>query len=85
MQHLAESCDAATFGRGGKDVYDESYRKAGKLDTRHFCASFCPELSGLMHLIRYNILEGHTGKGLKIELYKLNVYGVSFPVGQRAH
>ena len=77
VQHLAESCDIATFGRGLQDVHDESYRKAGKLDRTHFSANFCPELSGLMDVIRHNILEGHRGKGLRIELYKLNVYGES--------
>ncbi|GJE97692.1 2OG-Fe(II) oxygenase [Phanerochaete sordida] len=75
IKHLADSCDVATFGRGGEDVHDESYRKAGKLDKRHFASNFCPELSGLMHVIRHNVLEGHNGKALKVELYKLNVYG----------
>lgn len=32
-----------------------------------------------MHAIRHNILEGHGGKSLKIELYKLNVYGACAP------
>ncbi|GJE97697.1 2OG-Fe(II) oxygenase [Phanerochaete sordida] len=75
IKHLAESCDIATFGRGLEDVHDESYRKAGKLDKGLFSSVFCPELSGLMHAIRHNILEGHTGKALQVELYKLNVYG----------
>ena len=75
VQHLADSCDAASFGRGGEDVHDESYRKAGKLDKLYFATNFCPELSGLMDAVRPYILEGHNDKALKAELYKLNVYG----------
>jgi hypothetical protein len=31
VEQLVADCQPATFGRGGKDVYDESYRKAGAL------------------------------------------------------
>lgn len=68
VRRLAEACDIATFGRGHEDVHDESYRKAGKLDKGHFAATFDPEQSGLLHAIRHNVLEGHSGKALKVEL-----------------
>lgn len=34
LQRLIGDCKPATFGRGGEDVYDESYRRAGALDTK---------------------------------------------------
>ena len=78
LKHLSDSCTNATFGRGQQDVFDESYRKAGKLDKGQFASSFDPEHSGLLHTIRHNILEGYGGsrKTLHVELYKLNVYGM---------
>ncbi|KAH8114724.1 hypothetical protein DFH11DRAFT_1688810 [Phellopilus nigrolimitatus] len=76
VKHLADTCDAATFGRNQEDVLDESYRKAGKLDTAHFSTNIDVERSGLMNAIRYDLLEGHDGRRpIKAELYKLNVYG----------
>ena len=76
MQKLSDACQPASFGRGGADVLDESYRKAGKLDRDHFASTFDPEQSGLLHAIRHFVLEGHeSNKSLRVELYKLNVYG----------
>lgn len=57
---------------------DESYRKAGKLDS----TCFSPKLdvdsanSSIMETIRYDLLPGHQcGRQIRAELYKLNVYG----------
>lgn len=36
LERLMQACDPAKFGHGGQDVYDESIRKAGKLDTDRF-------------------------------------------------
>jgi hypothetical protein len=36
---LTAACDPATFGRGNEDVYDESYRKAVKMDASNFSSS----------------------------------------------
>ena len=55
LGQLATACDRATFGRGNQDVYDESYRKALKMDTTGFAAQFDPTLSGLI-----KIIEGRT-------------------------
>jgi hypothetical protein len=36
LQQLVAHCKPATFGRGGEDVYDESYCKATALDTTEY-------------------------------------------------
>ena len=78
LEHLARACDPATFGVNQKDVLDESYRKAGKIDTENFSAKFNLERSGLIDVVRFELLEGHDGKKpIEAELYKLNVYGKS--------
>ncbi|KAI0671220.1 hypothetical protein C8Q78DRAFT_974605 [Trametes maxima] len=77
LQHLANTCDPATFGIDQKDVYDEAYRKAGKLDAQHFALNFSPERTGLIDILRNElIVEGCSATGaIHAELYKLNVYG----------
>ncbi|KAL5524306.1 hypothetical protein ACEPAF_9446 [Sanghuangporus sanghuang] len=76
LQHLSETCDKATFGLNQEDVLDESYRKAGKLDSSCFSTKIDLERSGLMTIVRYNLLEGSASRRpIKAELYKLNVYG----------
>lgn len=42
----------ATFGVKNEDVHDESYRKAGKLDTRDFLVGFDPIGTGLLASFR---------------------------------
>lgn len=76
LQHLAETCDAATFGRDQKDTFDESYRRAGKLDAAHFAPKFDPERCGLVESVSGFLLEGHADSSVRVELYKLNVYGI---------
>ncbi|TFY76718.1 hypothetical protein EWM64_g7295 [Hericium alpestre] len=57
------------------DVLDESYRKAGKMDTEHFRTSIVPERTKLVNVIRDELLEGEdSARPIRIELYKLNVY-----------
>ena len=43
---LLSRCQPATFGVGGKDILDETYRKAGKLDKVDFSTSFHPHDCG---------------------------------------
>jgi hypothetical protein len=75
LQHLSDACQPATFGVNGEDVLDESYRKAGKMDVTDFATNFVVEDSGMMDIIRSELLEGHeSNKAIKAELYKLNVY-----------
>ncbi|KAG9552016.1 hypothetical protein KCU71_g8999, partial [Aureobasidium melanogenum] len=49
---LISTCEPATFGRGDKDVYDEQYRKATKLDTEDFLADFCPYETGIIDIVQ---------------------------------
>ncbi|RDB15876.1 hypothetical protein Hypma_003676 [Hypsizygus marmoreus] len=76
LSALALSCDPATFGRGAADVLDETVRKAGKLDLEHFSSTFNLAESGLMDIVRSELLEGKSEqkKSIRAELYKLNVY-----------
>ncbi|KZT24045.1 hypothetical protein NEOLEDRAFT_1210256, partial [Neolentinus lepideus HHB14362 ss-1] len=77
LKALAQTCTPATFGRHNEDVLDESYRKAGKLDTSDFSVNFVPLHSeDLARVLRESLLEGHdTSRSIKAELYKLNIYG----------
>ncbi|KAI0352550.1 hypothetical protein OH77DRAFT_1408736 [Trametes cingulata] len=77
LQHLAQTCDPATFGVDQMDVYDETYRKAGKLDRRDFSLNFVPQEAGVLEAVRAELLvEGRKSTdNIRAELYKLNVYG----------
>jgi len=75
---LTEACDPATFGLGGEDVLDESYRKAVKLDPSKFAITFDPIRCGLVGTIKDQLLQYNRAKTpLDCELSKLNVYGTS--------
>ncbi|KAI1789980.1 hypothetical protein LXA43DRAFT_922787, partial [Ganoderma leucocontextum] len=80
LQHIADTCAPATFGVAGQDVYDETYRKAGKLDNKDFMIGFDVSRSSLVDVIRTELLVENPKRTVKyedanIELYKLNVYG----------
>ncbi|KAH9886954.1 hypothetical protein C8Q73DRAFT_794985 [Cubamyces lactineus] len=77
LQHLAETCDPASFGIQQKDVYDESYRKAGKLDKGDFAINLSPDALGIVDAIRDELLVETVSQReqIRAELYKLNVYG----------
>ena len=86
LQALADACEPATFGRNQEDVYDETYRKAFKLDSSNFALKFDPVQLGLVDVIRTEMLEEgkkliverpEAGRGVRAELYKLNVYGAT--------
>jgi hypothetical protein len=79
LQRLMKACAPASFGRGGKDVIDESYRKASKLDTTAFMTDFCPYQAGIIDAISQAFAKnpartGGTKQGIAARLYKLNVY-----------
>jgi hypothetical protein len=67
----------ATFGRGREDVYDETYRKALKMDTTAFCSTFDPYSLGIVDTIAQvllpSIVDSSTHRSVRAELYKLNV------------
>ncbi|OJD18337.1 hypothetical protein AJ78_01650 [Emergomyces pasteurianus Ep9510] len=79
FHQLVKECEPATFGKGKKDVFDEEYRKAGKMDTENFCTNFTPYEHGVIDAIvqalAYNIDKNQTThRGIRAQLYKLNVY-----------
>ncbi len=76
LENLFKACEAATFGLDQRDVLDESYRKAGKMNVNRFGINFSPFESGILDIVSDFLLRCHSGKtALKMELYKLNVYG----------
>ncbi|KAF8636132.1 hypothetical protein AX17_003764 [Amanita inopinata Kibby_2008] len=76
LKRLAEDCDPATFGVGHEDVYDESYRKAGKLGSNAFRPVFDPTNLGLLHILRESLLRGvESQRPIRAELHSMNVYG----------
>lgn len=59
-----------------QDVYDETYRKAGKMDVDRFATQFHPANHGIIEAIRDVLLGNRVDLGsIHVELYKLNVYG----------
>ena len=73
-----QACAPASFGRGGHDILDEDYRKAGKLDTQYFAPKFDPERYDLLDIVQDNLLDSaDASQHIRAELYKLNVYGRS--------
>ncbi len=77
LEQLVQACEPASFGLNDKDVIDETYRKAGKMDSELFATPLVPEHTDLVRVLRGHLLEGtDSTRKLKIELYKLNVYGM---------
>ena len=71
MIKLLEACSVASYGYKGKDVVDINYRNAFKLEPYNFTTSFqlcaTPILQEIQSIVP-------TVVGLKVELYKLNIY-----------
>jgi hypothetical protein len=56
-------------------VLDETYRKAGKMDSECFASTLVPFHTDLIKIVRGYLLEGtKSTMGIKAELYKLNIY-----------
>jgi hypothetical protein len=69
--NLINACEPATFGREGRDVYDEKYRKATKLDTADFCTDFCPYETGIIDVVSQLLMSSIKRKALgPVELTK---------------
>ncbi|KAI5360171.1 putative prolyl 4-hydroxylase alpha subunit, Fe(2+) 2OG dioxygenase domain-containing protein [Septoria linicola] len=81
---LLAACQPASFGRGGEEVMDEDYRKAGKLDRSSFATTFCPYETGIIDIVTQLLLtqtkQSKHERSLRAELYKLNIY--SAPSGK---
>ena len=77
LKDIVTACSPASFGRGGEDIFDESYRNAGKLDLDKFLTSFCPYTTGIIDVVSQLLLPNAIGserRGVTSELYKLNTY-----------
>jgi hypothetical protein len=74
---LLEDCEPATFGLADKEVLDETYRKAGKMDEAKFSTNFSPYEHGVIDTaVQALVHSNHTDAGyhgIRAELYKLNV------------
>ncbi|KAI0747534.1 hypothetical protein C8Q74DRAFT_1452974 [Fomes fomentarius] len=77
LQSLAESCQPAKFGVNQQDVFDETYRKASKLDAEDFVVRYDPVRSGVLDIIHSELAIDRLVKqdAIRAELYKLNIYG----------
>lgn len=82
IRDMCSSCQAATFGRQGQDVYDATYREALKLEPSQFTTNFHPHDYGILDDLAQILLPSYLGGdrkdedllGVHAELYKLNVY-----------
>ncbi|KAM3078504.1 hypothetical protein ACMFMG_006378 [Clarireedia jacksonii] len=86
LNNLLLASERATFGLDGKDVLDETYRKAAALDTDRFSTNFHPADHGVLDALSQVLLPDYglrvNGKrkelwGVKAELYKLNMTRVN--------
>jgi len=76
LEQLTQACVPASFGVKEREVLDETYRKAGKLDPERFASLLHPAQTDLMKIIRGSLLEGtQSTESIVVELHKLNVYG----------
>ncbi|PQE26078.1 oxidoreductase protein [Rutstroemia sp. NJR-2017a BBW] len=83
IKELLLASERATFGLDGKDVLDETYRKAAALNPNKFSTNFHPADHGLLDALGQVLLPDYGLRlrekkkdlwGVKAELYKLNVY-----------
>jgi hypothetical protein len=75
LENLAQACAPASFGMNKKEVLDESYRKAGKMELDCFSSSLDPMETGLVKIVRNYLLEGTQARNHVVaKLHKLNVY-----------
>lgn len=87
LDKLVRDMQPASFGFQGKDVLDETYRKALKMDTERFASTFNPYELGIIDTICQVLLPSVPGadihRGVKAELYKLNVSYPPHPTNKR--
>ncbi|KAL8735797.1 MAG: hypothetical protein Q9166_000661 [cf. Caloplaca sp. 2 TL-2023] len=51
-ESLVQHCQPVTFGHGDRDVLDETYRKASKLDNTAFSTNFHPHDCGIVDAVQ---------------------------------
>ena len=61
LEQLVQDCTPATFGRDGRDVYDENYRRAGAMSADKFMTDFCPYEAGIIDVVTQLLLPAVTG------------------------
>ncbi|KAJ3499465.1 hypothetical protein NLG97_g304 [Lecanicillium saksenae] len=80
LASLLQDCQPATFGLGGRDVYDEAYRKALKMDPTAFCSTVDPHALGIVdtiaQLLLPSFMASSTHRAVEARLYKLNASGL---------
>ena len=81
LESFFKACQPASFAFNNKDVFDETYRKAGKMNLDTFSTLFDPRSLGIHDVIEDELLA--TGQTIELELYKLNVYGKPFSMDLR--
>ncbi|KAH6915407.1 hypothetical protein BKA70DRAFT_1258866 [Coprinopsis sp. MPI-PUGE-AT-0042] len=76
LEALVRACAPATFGLGDKDVLDEQYRKAWKLDASKFATQLDVVRSGVVSVVTDALLT-YKAKATDLEAHldKMNVYG----------
>ncbi|KAK0219383.1 hypothetical protein EDD85DRAFT_1028980 [Armillaria nabsnona] len=76
LRDLCDACDAAGFGLGNQNTFDETYRKSKKLDTTQFSSNFDLRTTNILDQVQSDLVEGQDEikKVLRSELYKLNVF-----------
>jgi hypothetical protein len=75
LEQLTQACEPASFGVKQENVLDETYRKAGKMDSECFSSMLDPSNTDLIKIVRGYLLESlQSNMGIKAELYKLNIY-----------
>ncbi len=86
LANLLHACTPASFGKDGKDVLDETYRKAAKLDSYQFSTNFSPYDVGIIATVTQILLPGIAkplarrkllsveNLGVVAELYNLDVW-----------
>lgn len=83
LEQLVKDCQPATFGYKGKDIYDETYRKASKLEASAFSSTLNPYELGIIDAIAQVLLpsvkDANSMRGVRAELYKLNVSDTTYP------
>jgi hypothetical protein len=73
LEQLAQACEPASFGVNQENVLDG---KVGKMDSDCFSPTMDVLNTDLIKIICGYLHEGtQSTKGIKVELFKLNVYG----------
>ncbi|KAF9038604.1 hypothetical protein BJ165DRAFT_1499142 [Panaeolus papilionaceus] len=75
LKALATACQPATFGFGDADVLDETYRKAGKMDSANFAAQVSPSNHGILDFVHQDLFNADDCPDIRLQMYKLNIYG----------